>query len=75
MTRNAIIIAVGFAPLFLSSLVPYLVVVALLSMLMILSGLATMLVLPALVTLSHRNLDQSQDASAPESDVFETVKT
>ncbi len=65
LTRNAIIIAIGFAPLFLSSLVPYLVVGALLSSLMILSWLATMLVLPALVALGNRHPGPTKQAPVP----------
>jgi predicted RND superfamily exporter protein len=47
MTRNAVVIAVGFAPLLLSSLVPYVVVGALLATIIVLSWLASILVLPA----------------------------
>ncbi|MEO1061782.1 MAG: hypothetical protein AAFZ07_10215 [Actinomycetota bacterium] len=47
MTRNAIIVAVGFTPLLLSSLVPYVVVGVLLSTILAVSWLATVCVLPA----------------------------
>ncbi|MEL7208745.1 MAG: MMPL family transporter [Actinomycetota bacterium] len=49
LTRNALVIAVGFTPLFFSSLVPYLVVGAFLSLIIVLSWLTTLLMLPALV--------------------------
>ena len=50
LTRNALVIAVGFTPLFLSSLTPYLVVGTFLSSIIILSWLATLLMLPAIVS-------------------------
>ena len=53
LTRNALIIAVGFLPLFLSSLVPYLVVGTFLAAIMVLSWLATLLLLPGLLTLGE----------------------
>ena len=49
LTRNALIIAIGFVPLFFASLVPYIVVGALLASIMLLSWLATLLLLPALI--------------------------
>jgi hypothetical protein len=48
ITRNALIIAFGFVPMFSSSLVPYLVVGALMASIMVVSWLATLLLLPAL---------------------------
>jgi hypothetical protein len=50
LTRNALVIAVGFTPLLLSSLVPYLVVGALLASIIMLSWLASVLVLPAITS-------------------------
>jgi len=47
LTRNALIIAIGFTPLFLSSLVPYLVVGAFLAGIILLSWLVTIVGLPA----------------------------
>ena len=49
LTRNALVIAIGFTPLFFSSLVPYLVVGAFLSLIIVLSWLTTLLMLPAVV--------------------------
>lgn len=51
LTRNALIIAIGFVPLFFASLVPYIVVGAFLASIMLLSWLVTLLLLPAVVTL------------------------
>jgi predicted RND superfamily exporter protein len=48
LTRNAVIIALGFVPLLFASLVPYIIVGALLVGIMSLSWLATVLVLPGI---------------------------
>ena len=53
ITRNALVIAVGFTPLFLADLVPYLVVGAFLSAIIVLSWLATVLLLPSIVSWSR----------------------
>jgi predicted RND superfamily exporter protein len=53
MTRNAVVIAVGFAPLLLSSLVPYVVVGALLATIILLSWLASIIVLPAVASFTR----------------------
>ena len=49
LSRNAAVIAIGFSPLLLSSLVPYVVVGVLLASIVGLSWLASIVVLPALV--------------------------
>ncbi len=49
LSRNALIVAIGFTPLFLSSLVPYLVVGVFLASIIVLSWFATLLFLPAVV--------------------------
>ncbi len=49
LTRNALVIAIGFTPLLLASLVPYLVVGVFLSSIIVLSWLTTLLALPAIV--------------------------
>ena len=54
ITKNALIVALGFVPMFFSSLVPYLVVGALMASIMVLSWLASLLLLPALITLFQR---------------------
>jgi predicted RND superfamily exporter protein len=52
LTRNALIIAIGFTPLFLSSLVPYVVVGAFLAGIILLSWLVTIVGLPAATSVS-----------------------
>jgi hypothetical protein len=54
LTRNALIIAIGFAPMFFASLVPYIVVGAFLASIMLLSWLVTLLLLPAVITFFGR---------------------
>ena len=58
------IIAVGFTPLLLSSLTPYIVTGMLLSSIMVLSWLATMVVLPSAVMVGRSDDDLVQDAVA-----------
>ncbi len=51
ITRNVIVIAVGFTPLLLASLVPYQTVGIFLASIMAISGIGTMFILPALLTV------------------------
>ncbi len=51
ITRNVIVIAVGFLPLLFSNLIPYKTVGALLASILILSGITTLLLLPALIQI------------------------
>ena len=48
--RNAIVIAVGFTPLFFAPLMPYITVGAFMAAIMALSGLATLVLLPAILS-------------------------
>lgn len=56
ISRNAIVIALGFMPLLLAPLIPYRTVGFFLSMIMLISWLATLLILPALVKLLKNKL-------------------
>lgn len=49
ISRNAIVIALGFTPLFFAPLVPYITVGAFMAAIMTISGLATLLLLPAVL--------------------------
>ena len=51
IARNVIVIGVGFMPLLAAPLVPYQTVGALISAILLLAGLATLLLLPALLRL------------------------
>ena len=54
ITRNALIVALGFIPMVFSSLVPYLVVGVLMASIMVLSWLASLLLLPAVITVFQK---------------------
>ncbi|MFP4053746.1 MAG: efflux RND transporter permease subunit [Phycisphaerae bacterium] len=54
--RNIIVIAAGFLPLLLAPLVPYQTVGMLLATILLVSGVATLLILPALVRLLEKPL-------------------
>jgi predicted RND superfamily exporter protein len=54
IARNAIVIAIGFTPLLLSPLMPYITVGFFLASIMILSALVTLVLLPAILTLLAR---------------------
>ncbi|MBV1786474.1 MMPL family transporter [Marinobacterium sp. D7] len=51
ISRNAIVIAIGFTPLLLAPLVPYITVGFFLASIMAVSALVTLLLLPAVITL------------------------
>ena len=59
ITRNAIIIALGFTPLFLSPLVPYQTVGFFLASIMTVSCLVTLILLPALFTIKRVKVIQA----------------
>jgi hypothetical protein len=50
IARNAIVIAIGFTPLFFAPLVPYITVGAFMAAIMGLSGLTTLILLPAILS-------------------------
>lgn len=52
IARNAIVIAIGFAPLFFAPLVPYITVGAFMAAIMAVSGIATLVLLPALMGIA-----------------------
>jgi predicted RND superfamily exporter protein len=54
LTRNALIIAIGFAPMFFAALVPYVVVGTFLASIMLLSWLTSLLLLPAVIALFQK---------------------
>jgi hypothetical protein len=54
ITRNALIIALGFLPMMFASLLPYVIVAALMSSIMVLSWLVSLLLIPALIALFNR---------------------
>ena len=54
--KNAVIIAVGFTPLLLASLVPYQTVGFFLASIMFLSGMTTLIIMPSIVTVLQKQL-------------------
>jgi len=65
ITRNIIVIAVGFLPLLLSHLVAYKTVGTLLASMLMASGIATLLVLPALVKILEKHLFVAKQVMGP----------
>jgi len=55
ITRNVIVVGVGFLPLLLTPLVPYQMVGILLSSILVLGGIATLVILPALINLFEKS--------------------
>ncbi len=56
ITRNVIVVAVGFMPLLLAPLMPYKTVGFFLASIMAVSGLATMLILPSMIHVLRKQL-------------------
>lgn len=60
ISRNIIVVAVGFTPLLIAPLVPYQTVGIFLASIMAISGMGTMLILPALITIFKKWLFNKQ---------------
>jgi predicted RND superfamily exporter protein len=56
ISRNAVVIALGFTPLFLAPLMPYVTVGAFMSSIMMISGATTLFLLPAAMMLWRKRL-------------------
>ncbi|MDH3890650.1 MAG: MMPL family transporter [candidate division Zixibacteria bacterium] len=56
IARNVLVIAIGFVPMLFSSLVPYITVGSFFLAIMIVSGLVTMLLLPAVARTFHKKM-------------------
>jgi len=56
ISRNVLVIAIGFIPMLFSTLVPYITVGSFFLAIMVVSGLVTMLLLPALTRTFHKRL-------------------
>ncbi|MQG76417.1 MAG: hypothetical protein FI703_03705 [SAR202 cluster bacterium] len=55
ITRNALIVALGFLPIMFASLLPYVVVAILMASIMTLSWLVSLLLLPAIISLLNKD--------------------
>lgn len=56
ISRNVLVIAIGFVPMLFSSLVPYITVGSFFLSIMVISGLVTMLLLPSITRMFHKVL-------------------
>jgi len=56
ISRNVLVIAIGFVPMMFSTLVPYITVGSFFLAIMVVSGLVTMLLLPAITKIFNRTL-------------------
>lgn len=63
ITRNALVIALGFTPLLFAPLVPYITVGVFLASIMAISALVTLLVLPSTLSLLRRFVFRPQDVT------------
>ncbi len=64
ITRNIIVIAAGFLPLLLAPLVPYKTVGILLAVILLVSGVSTLMLLPALMRFLEKRLFKISDAAS-----------
>jgi predicted RND superfamily exporter protein len=62
ISRNVIVIAVGFLPLLAAPLVPYKTVGFFIAAIMVVSGITTLIVLPALITVLEKRLFARREA-------------
>ncbi|MBF0430046.1 MAG: MMPL family transporter [Fibrobacteria bacterium] len=75
ITRNVIVIAIGFTPLLLAPLVPYQTVGIFLASIMAISGLATIVILPALINILKTKLFKGTSNRKLQSEIDEQYKT
>lgn len=61
ISRNVLVIAIGFVPMFFSNLVPYITVGTFFFAIMTVSGAVTLLLLPSIITLLHKKLYPETD--------------
>ena len=71
ISRNVLVIAIGFVPMLFSTLVPYITVGSFFLVIMAVSGLATMLLLPAITYTFRKSLLPERAKSNTASDVNE----
>ncbi|MFD1343640.1 efflux RND transporter permease subunit [Litorisediminicola beolgyonensis] len=62
--RNVIVVGVGFTPLIFAPLTPYQTVGVFISMILLISGIASLVILPALVTLCQKWLFRTRTSPA-----------
>ena len=66
ISRNVLVIAIGFVPMFFSTLVPYITVGSFFFAIMMVSGAVTMLLLPSIFIVLRKRLFPQADAETEE---------
>ncbi len=62
ITKNALIVALGFVPMFFASLTPYIVVGIFMASIMVLSWVVSLALLPSIITLFQRGAARRAEA-------------
>jgi len=62
--RNVMVISIGFTPLFFAALQPYFTVGSFFFLIMLVSGVTTLLLIPALLKIFHKSLPEFSDEGA-----------
>ena len=73
LARNIVVIALGFVPMFFSSLLPYVTVGAFFFAIMAISGVATLLIMPAALTYFPAHVIAGRRRHAPPQPAHETA--
>lgn len=73
ISRNVLVIAIGFVPMFFSNLVPYITVGTFFFAIMTVSGAVTLLLLPAIITALHKRLYPDVETVKNENEAIETA--
>ncbi|WP_319778815.1 MMPL family transporter [Maridesulfovibrio sp.] len=73
ITRNVLVISIGFLPMLISALIPYRTTSLLLSSIMLLSGVLTLVVMPAIITLAPKWFFARDKVVVPEESTATTV--
>mgnify|MGYP006275152323 CR=1 FL=1 len=70
ITRNALVVAIGFLPLLFAPLVPYKTVGVLISTILAISALGTLIILPAMITLLKEKVFVAVEEEKEESKIW-----
>ncbi|MCP4705442.1 MAG: MMPL family transporter, partial [candidate division Zixibacteria bacterium] len=74
ISRNVLVIAIGFVPMFFSTLVPYITVGSFFFAIMMVSGAVTMLLLPSIFIITQKKLFPEHTVVARAKEIIDTVK-
>ena len=70
ISRNAIVVALAFLPLLLAPLIPYKTVGVFLAVIIALSGIATLVLLPSIISVFGDNIYETKTKSIPLEEAF-----